>query len=138
MKKNLSLEEQLYHLGIYFFAGSLLILLFYFKIILVYFPSFPCMLYSLLGVYCPGCGGTRAILYLLHGNILKSLWYHPIVIYTAIIYLGFMLSHTLSKIKGSHIKGWKFHSWYLYVAMIIIFLNWGLKNYLLLQYHIKL
>lgn len=45
----------------------------------------PCLFHLLTGLYCPGCGGTRAVWYLLHGQILKSIQYHPLVPYTAFV-----------------------------------------------------
>ena len=33
----------------------------------------PCLFYKLTGIYCPGCGSTRATYHLIHGNILMSL-----------------------------------------------------------------
>lgn len=32
-------------------------------------------------LYCPGCGGTRALLELVQGNIVQSLQYNPITIF---------------------------------------------------------
>ena len=43
----------------------------------------PCIFYSAFGLYCPGCGGTRAVSALLHGQILTSFICHPLVLYTA-------------------------------------------------------
>ena len=43
----------------------------------------PCFFYQYTGLYCPGCGGTRAVLALLQGHVLQSLWYHPLVLYIA-------------------------------------------------------
>ena len=33
----------------------------------------PCLFHALTGLYCPGCGGTRAVYQLLHGHILPAL-----------------------------------------------------------------
>lgn len=33
----------------------------------------PCVFHKLLGLYCPGCGNTRALAALLHGDIAGSL-----------------------------------------------------------------
>jgi hypothetical protein len=40
----------------------------------------PCPLLHLTGWQCPGCGGTRSMYSLLHGDILGSLTMNPLVI----------------------------------------------------------
>ncbi len=89
-------------------------------------------------MYCPGCGGTRAITALLHGQLLQSVWYHPVVPYTAAMFFGFMITHTLERLHVARIHGWRFHDWYIYVELVIIAANFILKNVLLLKYHITL
>ena len=37
------------------------------------FPYPTCVFHDLTGLYCPGCGSTRALYQLLHGNILTAL-----------------------------------------------------------------
>ncbi|MGI6199877.1 MAG: DUF2752 domain-containing protein [Christensenellales bacterium] len=39
----------------------------------------PCLLHSLTGLYCPGCGTTRAVYLLLHGDFLGALRMNPIL-----------------------------------------------------------
>lgn len=39
-----------------------------------------CPMYAFTGILCPGCGGTRATLALLHGDLLLSLRCNPSVI----------------------------------------------------------
>ena len=78
MKRKMDrLQFQIYLLG---WTALLLGLLFY----LVWinsgmFLQVPCAFYRLTGFYCPGCGGTRALLSLLQGHVLQALWYHVTV-----------------------------------------------------------
>lgn len=42
--------------------------------------SYPqCVLYSLTGIYCPACGGTRAAYDLLHGDVAGAMARNPAV-----------------------------------------------------------
>ncbi|MCM1569521.1 MAG: DUF2752 domain-containing protein [Roseburia sp.] len=138
MGRKATLEKQLYHIGLISLVAGIVSIYLYFKVFLVYLPTFPCAFYSLFGLYCPGCGGTRAVLALLQGHFLQSLWYHPLVLYVFVMYGGFMLSHTLEKCRVLHICGWRFHNWYLYTAVVIVFINWIVKNLLLVVYQITI
>ncbi len=54
----------------------------------------PCMFHTLTGFSCPGCGCTRAVAALLRGDLLLSLRLNPGILYCAVIYILFLLSHT--------------------------------------------
>jgi len=136
--KDLTPEEQLYKIGLLILMAGSVLAIIYTKVLLPVIPSFPCVFWKLLGVYCPGCGGTRAVLALLQGKFLLSLWYHPIVMYTVVMFGGFMLTNTLERLHILRIKGWKFHEWHLYVALVVIIVNWILKNVLLIGFNITL
>jgi uncharacterized protein DUF2752 len=43
---------------------------------LIRFPSWPCPIFHTLGVPCPGCGMTRATLFLIHGEWKQALVIH--------------------------------------------------------------
>ena len=92
----------------------------------------------MLGFYCPGCGGTRAVKALLHGRFLDAVWYHPLVPYGAVIGGGFMLTQGLHRLGFKYIKPWKFHNWYLYGAMAIFVCNFLVKNLLRLVWGITI
>ena len=47
---------------------------------------FKCVFLNKLHIYCPGCGGTRAVYALLRFDLLASLIYNPIVPLGALVY----------------------------------------------------
>lgn len=132
-----SLEDSLFQTGLVLFVAAVMLYLIYERI-KGFLPAFPCIFSVFLGLYCPGCGGTRAVEALLHGHPLTALWYHPLVPYSAALYGGFMLSHILQRITGGRVRGWKFHNWYLYVALGIIAVNFLFKNILRLGFGIRM
>ena len=40
----------------------------------------PCPLYAATGLYCPGCGSTRAVHHLLHGHLAAAFGYNPLMV----------------------------------------------------------
>lgn len=56
----------------------------------------PCMMQKLTGLYCPGCGGTRAVRALLAGHPLQSFLYHPFVLY-AVVLMGILIFFRLAE-----------------------------------------
>lgn len=92
---------------------------------------YSCPMLTLLGLYCPGCGGTRALKCLLEGNLWQSMRYHPIVPCVAVFSLFYIASHTLSMITKGRIKAMPFREAYLFVGLGILLLQWIVKNVLL-------
>lgn len=43
-------------------------------------PLGPCAFKMLTGLDCPGCGGTRMVWYLLHGDVLQAARYHVVAL----------------------------------------------------------
>lgn len=87
------LEQKLYLAGIVFAALAVIGI-----VLLVFTPlSIPrCEFNLLTGLYCPGCGGTRAVIAFLSGHFLKSFLYHPFVPYCITLYIVFMVRGTLT------------------------------------------
>ena len=82
--------------------------------------GFPCLFHLLTGLYCPGCGGTRAVRAMAAGNLRLSFQYHPLVLYTAAVLTVELLSL------------------FVYIAAGIIVVNWIGKNVLLVFFGIDL
>ena len=59
----------------------ILIFLYFFKL-KDYFSIPACPIYNYFGLFCPACGGTRAIISLLNLDLVSSILYNPIVIYS--------------------------------------------------------
>ena len=55
----------------------------------------PCLFHLATGYYCPGCGGTRAVSALLHGQLLRSFAFHPVVPYGAALFLRALFGTSL-------------------------------------------
>lgn len=99
----------------------------------------PCVLHTLFGIYCPGCGGTRAISALLHGQFIDSFICHPLVPYTAIVGGWFLISQTMERVSKHRFKiGLHYRDIYLWIALGIVVVNFIVKNALLLIWHVDL
>lgn len=139
MNSKRTLEDNLFILGSIFLGISIVAGALFTYVPLPHISLPDCVLYTYFGLYCPGCGGTRAVISLLHGHPLKSLWQHPLVPYSAFLYGAFMVTHALARLTHNrYFHGLKFRNWYLYVAIGIVGVNWILKNILLLCWGIEI
>ena len=60
----------------------------------------PCPFYALTGLYCPGCGTTRALHQLLHGHLGEAFGFNPLMI-LMLPYLGYCsLSYVMFAVRG--------------------------------------
>ena len=98
----------------------------------------PCLFHLLTGLYCPGCGGTRAAVYLLHGQVVKSFVYHPLVLYTVLV----VAAEAVTALAAKKLKKPKLYlgqeTTFLYIGAGIILVNWIAKNVLLVGFGIDL
>lgn len=133
MKRQKCLEEELYQVGLVFLAVAVVFIPIFGLTILprLNLTQSGCVVWVLFEAYCPGCGGTRAVNALLHGHFLQSLWYHPLVLYSVVLYCVFMASWTFAKFGLFGIKkGIDFRAGYLYGMLVIIAVNFVAKNLL--------
>ena len=91
----------------------------------------PCLFHLLTGLYCPGCGGTRAVKYLLRGQLLKSIQYHPLVAYAVVAVAAGAVRYWLAKVCHRPEFRMRHYDRYVYIGIGVIVINWILKNYLL-------
>lgn len=93
----------------------------------------PCLFRLVTGLYCPGCGGTRALKAFLRGDLILSFLYHPLIVYAAAAAGAEILSWLLSRAAKNprlylgHVMG------VVYGGVALILINWVVKNVLLIQ-----
>ena len=91
----------------------------------------PCLFHEWTGLYCPGCGGTRALKALLRGHPILSFWYHPLILYCAFMALLFAVSYGIWwKTKDARFRLHLSNIW-IYAGIGIILVNFVFKNYML-------
>lgn len=117
------------------FIGTLIIV-FSVTFYIIYLNKFikipECAVYKTFGIYCPGCGGTRAVYSLYRGEILKSVFYNPIILYIIIVDFWYLITEGIAKIIKKENKFFvKNIKIYLYLALIILVINWGIKLFML-------
>lgn len=99
----------------------------------------PCMFHALTGLYCPGCGGTRAMSALFAGKFVQAFVYHPFVPFIAVFGTWFMISQTVERVSGRRIKiAMHFREVYMWIALGIIVVNFLVKNLALLIWNVDL
>lgn len=127
---SLNLDRRMFVYGIFLGLPGLALIILY-----TYFASeigpAKCRFLEVTGYYCPGCGCTRAVRALLHGQIIKSFLLNPTVIYCMVLYILYQGSHLLEILGVPHIKGMKFRYWYIYAGIWILLGNWVIKNILM-------
>jgi len=128
--KNQSTETVLYRFGIgaaVCFA-ALFLMFRYIPSLHAFLNEWVCPFRALTGLYCPGCGGTRAILAMLRGQLGQSFLYHPAVLTGTGIYLAFMLSQILERLSKGRIRGLRWRNLYLWIWIGVILINWAVQN----------
>ncbi len=90
-----------------------------------------CSFRKITGLYCIGCGGTRAFNYFVRGHIFKSFYYHPFVPYAFFAYFFFVINSFLYRHNLKCFK--KLNPLILiYVGLGILFIQFIVKDVLIL------
>ena len=97
-----------------------------------------CWIWEHWHVYCPGCGGTRALIALARGQIGEALRCHLPVVAALALAAAYLLTQTVWRLRGK--RGWALHyrpSWpVLLVGLFLV--NCLARNVLWLGFGIPL
>ena len=90
-----------------------------------------CMFNKVTGLYCPGCGGTRAFYHAVHLHFIKSVLCHPIVMYSLTVYFIFMINTILVR----YTRRFGFEGYpvtvTVYIGVGVILGQWVIRNVLI-------
>ena len=89
-----------------------------------------CWFYSEFHIYCPGCGCTRALIAMLPGNVITSLYYNPAVLLTSLLIGAYLLSQTLWRLLGKRGPVLHYRAWWMPALFILLAANCLLRNVL--------
>ena len=97
-----------------------------------------CWVWEHWRVYCPGCGGTRALIALARGRMGAALRYHPPVVITLALAGAYLLSQTVWRLRGR--RGWVLHyrPWWPAAIVGLFLANCLVRNALWLGFGILL
>ncbi|MDI9511837.1 MAG: DUF2752 domain-containing protein [Bacillota bacterium] len=87
-----------------------------------------CSFKSITGLLCPGCGGTRAVHFLLKGNIVKSLAHHilPLLLFLYLVLL--LVEHSIHLFIGLRTRIFIPKRWMLGVLAAIVLVYAAVRN----------
>lgn len=80
----------------------------------------PCPLHSLTGLYCPGCGSTRAFHELLHGHLAAALHCNP---FTVLTVPPLLLILFLPPLNARLRPTWRWAAAYAFAALVFAILR---------------
>ncbi len=83
------------------------------------------MFHAITGFYCPGCGGTRSLHFLLNGDVIRSLIYHPIIVYWVVGFCANFIKLGYCSATGKKFSVKMAWVWWM---LVIVAVNFILKN----------
>lgn len=101
-------------------------------------PNMPCIVHDLFRIYCPGCGGTRAIFALLKGHIVESLCSNPAILLGTVLVVYYEAGVLLTLIKKNGKRYYSTSVVPIVVFVMIVMVFAVVRNYLLIACGIDL
>ena len=91
-----------------------------------FFPV--CPFRALTGFTCPGCGTTRALHHLLHGEVWSAFQLNPFTMIMLPIMLYVMATHTYSVIRGVPSQQKPLKQEYIWLLFVVVVTFWIVRN----------
>lgn len=138
IKKQLNSRQQMLRSGWFITANIVIVcviamfIAYRFYHVKIVFGFAPCFFAEKLHMYCPGCGGTRAVLALLNFRIIRSILCQPMVAYGAGLCTYYYIGAIITIVKNNGKTYCKFKDWTLWLLLIILVVFFIVRNVLLI------
>jgi hypothetical protein len=87
-----------------------------------------CPFYALTGFACPGCGTTRGLHQLLHGNVVAAFRFNPLMMVMLPLLLFALIRHTYAVMRGRPIRGNQLNANYIWLLFFVVLSFWIFRN----------
>ena len=91
-----------------------------------FFPV--CPFRALTGFSCPGCGSTRGLHRLLHGEVVAAFEFNPFLILSLPFLVYALLRYTTAAVTGRQLKGNRLNAKYIWMLFVVIMSFWVFRN----------
>ena len=91
-----------------------------------FFPA--CPFRAVTGFTCPGCGSTRGLHRLLHGDVVAAFELNPLLVLSLPFLLYALLHYTNAAVRGRPIKVSYLNPKYIWVLLVLILSFWVFRN----------
>ena len=91
-----------------------------------FFPA--CPFRTLTGFTCPGCGSTRGLHSLLHGDVIGAFEFNPLFVLSVPFLLFALLAYTAAAVKGRRFSTSGINSKYIWMMFVVIMSFWIFRN----------
>jgi hypothetical protein len=91
-----------------------------------FFP--PCLFRALTGLTCPGCGSTRAMHQILHGNFAAAFMLNPLFLLALPFLLYALIRYSAAVMRGGVPRPNALHASYIYALFVIVVSFWIFRN----------
>src|SRR5687768_1822652 len=87
-----------------------------------FFPI--CPFRALTGLTCPGCGSTRALHRLLHGDMVAAFEFNPFLVLSLPFLAYVLVRYTTAAVTGRPLQGNRLNAKYIWMLFVVIMSFW--------------
>jgi hypothetical protein len=91
-----------------------------------FFPA--CPFRTLTGFTCPGCGSTRGLHRLLHGDVVGAFEFNPLMVVALPFLLYALVRYTNAALRGRPLKRHQLNAKYIWALLVVIVSFWVFRN----------